>query len=298
MAIFDFSKAKSGGAPMPQGNVGPSPHNNALNLLLRLQQSLDAKDLIEEFAHLIDEEYGLDGYHYHHPSEAIVCQSGHQNRHELAYTLRIEGDDLGEFKVYRARPFEEAESQYVENLLTLLMYPLRNALRYQQALRSAYTDPLTGLCNRSNMQHQLQREVSLSRRENRPMSLVIVDIDNFKRVNDRFGHLSGDQVIRCVAQHLRESLRDFDLIFRYGGEEFVLVLSGADAACAGSIAERLRAAVAAHTCKLDGGGEVSPTISLGVTQLRDDEDPMALFARADEAMYQAKRQGRNAVCIC
>ena len=298
MAILDFSKAKSGGAPTTQGNADPSPPNNALNLLLRLQQSLDAKDLIEEFARLINEECGLDGYHYHHPSEAIVCQSGHQNRHELAYTLRIEGDDLGEFKAYRARPFEEAESQYVENLLTLLMYPLRNALRYQQALRSAYTDPLTGLCNRSNMQHQLQREVSLSRRENRPMSLVIVDIDNFKRVNDRFGHLSGDKVIRCVAQHLRESLRDFDLIFRYGGEEFVLVLSGADAACAGNIAERLRTAVAAHTCKLDGGGEVSPTISLGVTQLRDDEDPMALFARADEAMYQAKRQGRNAVCIC
>ncbi|MEJ2479614.1 MAG: GGDEF domain-containing protein [Acidihalobacter sp.] len=298
MAILDFSKAKSSGAPTPQESSSQSPQTDALNLLLRLQQSLDAKELIEELAQLIGREIGLDGYRYQPPSEAIACQSGHQNRHELAYTLKIEDDELGEFKLYRARPFEESESQYVENLLALLVYPLRNALRYQQALRSAYTDPLTGLCNRSNMQHQLQREVSLSRRENRPMSLVIVDIDNFKRVNDRFGHLSGDQVIRCVAQQLRESLRDFDLIFRYGGEEFVLVLSGADAACAESIAERLRAAVAAHTCKLDGGGEVSPTISLGVSQLRDDEDPMALFARADEAMYQAKGQGRNAVCVC
>jgi diguanylate cyclase (GGDEF)-like protein len=298
MAIFDFSKAKSGEASTPRDTASSTAQNNALSLLLRLQQSLDAKELIEEFARLIGREVGLDGYRYHHRSEAISCQDGHLNRHELAYTLKLEDDELGEFKLYRAKPFEESESRYVEDLLTLLMYPLRNALRYQQALRSAYTDPLTGLCNRSNMMHQLQREISLSRRENRPMSLVIVDIDHFKNINDRFGHLSGDQVIRCVAQHLRDSLRDFDLIFRYGGEEFVLVLSGADAACAGSIAERLRAAVADHTCLLEGGGKVSPTISLGVSQLRDDEDPTALFARADAAMYQAKTHGRNAVCVC
>lgn len=298
MAIFDFSKAKGGEAQTTHEADSTTARNEALNLLLRLQQSLDAKELVEEFAGLVGREVGLDGYRYHHASEAITCQGGHLNRHELAYTLKLEDDDLGEFKLYRARPFEEAESQYVENLLTLLMYPLRNALRYQQALRSAYTDPLTGLCNRSNMMHQLQREISLSRRENRPMSLAIVDIDHFKHVNDRFGHLSGDQVIRCVAQHLRDSLRDFDLIFRYGGEEFVLVLSGADAACASNIGERLRAAVANHTCKLEGGGEVSPTISLGISQLRDDEDPMALFARADAAMYQAKTRGRNTVCVC
>jgi diguanylate cyclase (GGDEF)-like protein len=296
MAIFDFSKAKSG-VPTGDGTATKAVQNGALDLLLRLQQSLDAKELIEEFARLVDQEVGLDGYHYRHQAEAITCQNGHQNRHEIAYTLKLEGHELGEFKVYRAKPFEEAESRQVEDLMTLLVYPLRNALRYQEALRSAYTDPLTGLCNRSNMLRQVQREVSLSRREKRPMSLIIVDIDKFKSINDRFGHLNGDQVICCVAQHLRESLRDFDLIFRYGGEEFVIVLSGTDATSAHSIAERLRQTVAEHTCTLSEGQKVSPTISLGVSELRGEEDPMELFARADLAMYQAKTQGRNRVAV-
>lgn len=296
MAIFDFSKAKSG---EPTGDRGASKavQSGALNLLLRLQQSLDTQELIAEFAQLVDQEVGLDGYHYRHQPEAIICQNGHQNRHEIAYTLKLEGHDLGDFKFYRAKPFEETELRQVEDLLTLLVYPLRNALRYQEALRSAYTDPLTGLCNRSNMLRQVQREVSLARREQRPMSLIIVDIDKFKSVNDRFGHLNGDQVICCVAQQLRESLRDFDLIFRYGGEEFVIVLNGTDVACARSIAERLRQTVAEHTCTLSQGQEVSPTISLGVSELRDNEDPMELFARADLAMYQAKRRGRNTVAV-
>lgn len=298
MAIFDFSKAKNGqGVAVASPALSPATNNEALNLLLRLQQSLDVRELIEEFVGLLIRQVHLDGYQYQHLPGAIACQNGHQNRHEIAYGLQLEGEELGAFRLFRSRPYSESECEEVENLLALLLYPLRNALRYQQALRSAYTDPLTGLCNRSTMLQQLQRQVSLSRREGSPMSLLIVDIDNFKNINDRYGHLNGDKVIRCVATHLRESLRDFDLIFRYGGEEFVVVLGATDLPCAGDIAERLRQAVASHTCVLGANEQVSPTISLGVAQLREAEDPMELFNRADSAMYEAKSRGRNAVAV-
>lgn len=296
MAIIDFSKLKND-SPMGVNAEGGNSATTALQLLLRLQQSLDTEELITQFAQMMTEELAIDGYAYADEHGAIVCQQGYQNRHEIAYTLKIEQQSLGEIKFFRAQPFSEAESRRAEDMLNLLIYPLRNALRYQQAQRAAYTDPLTGLCNRSNMLHQLQREISLAHRENRPTSLLMADIDHFKLINDRYGHLSGDRVIFCVAQLLRQCLRDSDLIFRYGGEEFVIMLSGSNASHAQNIAERLRLAVESGRCELTNGHSVSVTVSIGLSEVRLGEKPMDLFARADQAMYEAKARGRNTVIV-
>ena len=295
MSILDFSKMKNNESSIQQSNLAFS-RQKPIQLLLKLQQSLEIDEIVDRFSELIDLDISIDGYSYVNRPEAIDCQNGHRNRHRIAYTLKLEEQHLGEFIFYRSKPFSEAESEFVENMLGLVVYPLRNALLYRQALRMAYTDSLTGLCNRSNMIQQIQREISLARRERRPMSLVMVDIDHFKHINDRHGHLSGDQVIQCVAQGLRQSLRDFDLIFRYGGEEFVIVMGGADEQAAIPVAERMRKAIAALRHPTEGGESIAPTISLGVTGLSDKDNPESLIARADQAMYQAKKTGRNRIC--
>ncbi|OBS09783.1 GGDEF domain-containing protein [Acidihalobacter prosperus] len=293
MAIFRFPRAQ-GQAAHSTGGDTPSP--GVFDALLRLQATLDIEELLAHFTSLISGELAIDGYSYTGPQDsAIRCQSGHTNRHALAYQLVVDAEQLGELLVYRARPFTEHESMGLEDMLCLLVYPLRNALRYQEALRTSFTDPLTGLGNRSNMYPQIQREISLSHRESRQASLLMIDIDHFKCINDSHGHQSGDQVIICIANIIRSTVRDFDLVFRYGGEEFAVLLVNTDATRAGHVAERLRHNVDQHSCRMSDGRDISPTISIGLSALHDHDTPQSLIERADRALYRAKADGRNCV---
>lgn len=293
MAIFRFPKSDDQNVPSESGSViAPG----AFDALLKLQATLDVEELLARFISLISGELSIDGYSYIGPqASAIHCQGGHTNRHALAYQLMVEAEQLGELLVYRSRPFSEAESMSLEDMLCLLVYPLRNCLRFQEAIRSSFTDPLTGLGNRSNMLPQIQREISLSNREARQASLLMIDIDHFKNINDTQGHLSGDQVIICIADIIRRTVRDFDLVFRYGGEEFAVLLVNTDGVRAHQVAERLRKNVEGHTCRLSNGRSVSPTISIGVSALDRHDTPQTLIERADRGLYRAKSDGRNLV---
>lgn len=300
MAILDFSKEKNSElTALPSKK--PAVQDELVNLLLQFQQSLDVNELITKFAELIEQETGLDGYHYSHSEQAITCRGGSHNRHKIAYTLTIEDQELGEIKFYRSQAFSESESQRIETFLTFLVYPLRNALRYQQAVDSAYIDPLTNLHNRASMLDEMQRLDSLASRGEMTLSLLIVDIDHFKRINDQFGHVNGDKVIRQVAKQLSKNLRDSDHLFRYGGEEFVIILEGLNTHEAAKVAERLRQDIASHTYTFRNNNDANTkeqhthtTISVGISQWHND-DTMALLNRADHALYTAKSEGRNKV---
>jgi diguanylate cyclase (GGDEF)-like protein len=187
-------------------------------------------------------------------------------------------------------------------------YAHEHARRLDTLHDLATRDELTGLNNRREMDRLLHREVSRCQRYSHPLSLIILDIDNFKSINDTFGHLAGDYVLRTISQLLAEQLRSTDSIARYGGDELALILPETSENGTSLIAERMRLAVAAH----DFGpvqpsvhstghlGRLSPTISLGVacagTGIYTAE---SLFAAADRALYQAKLSGRNCtVSLC
>jgi diguanylate cyclase (GGDEF)-like protein len=155
----------------------------------------------------------------------------------------------------------------------------------------AATDPLTGLSSRRSGETQIANEISRARRERRPLSCLLLDIDRFKRVNDTFGHQAGDQLLRDVSDLLRRTVRPYDVLVRWGGEEFLLVLPGADLDVARVLAERIRIAVEA----LDTRGIGSVTISAGVTIFEDDYDFTDTLKVADRRLYQAKAGGRNCV---
>ena len=174
---------------------------------------------------------------------------------------------------------------------------LRTRKLVQEVQLLADFDELTGVLARRRFLRIAQRELFRDRRFDRPMSAVMLDIDHFKKVNDRHGHAVGDQVLRAVAQRCQKIIREIDIFGRYGGEEFSLVLPELDIKQAQDVAERLCLEIAQQPFEIDDG-KLDITISLGITQLTpSDVDIESLLMRADEAMYSAKRAGRNQVAI-
>jgi diguanylate cyclase (GGDEF)-like protein len=155
----------------------------------------------------------------------------------------------------------------------------------------AATDPLTGLANRRGGERHIANEISRAKRERRPLSCVLIDLDRFKQVNDTFGHQAGDQLLRDVSNLLRRTVRAYDILVRWGGEEFLLVLPGVDRDVARMLAERVRIAVEA----LDTHGLGPVTMSAGVAGFENDYDFAATLKTADRRLYQAKASGRNCV---
>jgi diguanylate cyclase (GGDEF)-like protein len=161
----------------------------------------------------------------------------------------------------------------------------------RRLLAQAITDPLTGAYNRRYMEARLEEALQGARRRPEPVSLLMVDVDHFKRVNDEHGHKAGDGVLRGLVQLLRHRARAVDLLFRMGGEEFVLLLADTPEDAAAGVAEELRQAIAA-TALLDGK---VVTASLGVAGARPDDTVESWLRAADAAMYAAKEAGRNRV---
>jgi len=157
------------------------------------------------------------------------------------------------------------------------------------------TDALTGLANRRSLEEFFRSAQIVAMEKGEPLSILMIDIDHFKKFNDSYGHQVGDQVLRLVAKVLQDNVRDGDLAARYGGEELIAVLPGADLGVCAEVAERIRRRISeARLTRRTTGQEISSvTVSIGVAQFRLAESAEAMIERCDRALYQAKRSGRN-----
>jgi diguanylate cyclase (GGDEF)-like protein len=185
-------------------------------------------------------------------------------------------------------------------LLLLALPPvvlLQRSLLHQQLQAAARTDAKTGLLNAGAWQREADTELARAQRSAEPLALLLIDLDHFKRVNDTYGHLVGDQVLLGVATTLCNQLREYDVIGRFGGEEFVVLLPGADTVEACRVAERLRSRVRRLAVPAEDG-TVNVTVSVGVSLFRTHgHDLIELLASADLALYRAKESGRDRVCL-
>ncbi len=219
----------------------------------------------------------------------ILVEEGEQAR-------LLRGLDMG-VNDYLTRPVDKNElAARVRTQITRKRYSdiLRN--RIEESVEMAITDGLTGLYNRRYMETHLATLITQAHDTGRPLSLLIADIDHFKRVNDTHGHDAGDAVLREFAVRFRRNTRGIDLACRLGGEEFVVIMPETDLRRAYQIGERLRATIAAETFALTNGGDLRVTASVGVAAVNFDTDsPTSLYKRADTALYAAKRDGRNRV---
>jgi diguanylate cyclase (GGDEF)-like protein len=228
------------------------------------------------------------------------CEASVDGVAALSHPMR-RGDDVqarvsGVVSVARRdRRFTQGERDLFHYLAEQAAVSIENVGLHETVERQAVTDELTGLFNRRRFQEAMATEVERSKRFGQPVGLVLLDLDDFKTVNDTYGHQQGDLVLREVARVLRETSREIDEPARYGGEELAVVLPGTDLEGAYNLAERVRAGIEDLTLPvLDGEGNLRVTASFGVATLPGSADDMrGLVAAADEALYRAKRAGKN-----
>ena len=261
-----------------------------------LQTTLEVDKVVELFHSEANKVLSYDSLHYQHQSSHCEINTGSRSHHSCNYRLEMNGEWLGELTLTRSKKFADSDTQVLEDLLCKLVYPLRNCLLYREAQAAALQDKLTGLNNRGAFDNSLKREIDLAQRQHSAMSLVMLDIDFFKTVNDNYGHSGGDLALKELATSLIDTMRASDIAFRYGGEEFALILSNTDSKAALLVAERIRVAVSQLSCN-DGSRSFGFTVSLGVAQLNHGEDGASLFNRADSALYKAKKAGRNQTIV-
>ena len=203
-----------------------------------------------------------------------------------------EGEPLGTLAAFwrgEEREATDEELAALEELAARAGPAIENARRFQEARQLADLDALTTLHNRRYFHETLGRECARAHRYNRQLALVLFDIDDFKAINDRIGHLAGDSVLAGVAERLQSVVRSADIACRVGGDEFAVILPESGLSDAGQLYRRVQSAV--------GVGPIGPFnrlhLSAGIAQLRSDDDATSLFERADEALYQAKEAGKG-----
>ena len=171
---------------------------------------------------------------------------------------------------------------------------LEQAKTIEQLKGRLRLDPLTGLLNRHALFTDLEKELSRSKRYDVPVSLIMIDIDDFKDINDTYGHITGDRLLKKLAEIFISSVRDSDSVYRYGGEEFVILCPHTDCESAMQLGERLRENVRRYRFVPDkGAGAISISISVGVTGALKEDDPESVIRRADEALYTSKLGGKD-----
>jgi two-component system cell cycle response regulator len=222
---------------------------------------------------------------------AILAIADADNNTRLVRGLEIGVND------YLTRPVDKNELKArVRTQIRKKRYAERLRDNVQMSIEMAITDALTGLYNRRYMESHVGTLMEQATSRGKPLTVLILDIDYFKAINDGWGHDAGDDVLREFALRIRKAIRGIDLACRYGGEEFVVVMPETDMAVATVVAERLRRRIASEPFPIQQGGKmIEVTISIGIAALGRDDTAATVLKRADQALYRAKRDGRNRV---
>lgn len=299
MSVVIGANVANGATTLPLTSLTPEQElTTRVRLSQSLQMSLDPADVLRAFFKHIQSLVSVSGLLFKSASSLDDFTIGRECLHHCDYRLTTDEGYLGEVIFNRSKRFADAELHTLEFLLGSLVYPLRNAIRYQTAMRLALLDPLTLLGNRAALDTALLREFQMADRYHYDFSLLMIDVDFFKRINDTYGHHCGDLVLCEIAKAIQSVCRGTDMSFRYGGEEFVVVLSKTNAEGAMVIAERIRQQIDQTPVKLNGQS-ISTSVSIGTaTRSADQKEQLKeIFERADNALYRAKANGRNCV-IC
>ena len=260
------------------------------SLSISISSSLVMKDAVESGSYVLEENFHNSKYYKGTNNPFIKKKSF------LTIPLMMGNETIGVLNLNESEDdlFIKNNLNNILNIADFISLSIGNAVLYEQAKKVAVTDALTGIANRSSMEMALNNEFERSKRYDAPLSVIFLDIDNFKGVNDTYGHQKGDEVLVAVASLLQKFCRTNDVAARYGGEEFLMLLPHSNAQGAFKIAERVREEV----MKMTFFWKESPfsvTISCGVAELNKDfmGNAEQLVAAGDRALYDAKNSGRN-----
>lgn len=260
----------------------------------RLHEYLDFYQLFNTFINELRATVPFDSIEYENKSTETSLVNGSTGRHHFECTLKYEGLTLGKIRITRDSKLLDHELDIIETMLAGLTLPLRNALRYQQAVRFALRDELTGLRNGSYYHDVVDLEIKRSHRYKNPFSLLMLDLDDFEKINTKYGRQAGDAILHEVAVRISEKARSSDVVFRNAGDKFLVFLPNTDKAEARIVAGRIKDFVLARTCEYEDK-VISFTLSAGVVTVAHGDTADKLIDRADKAMFHAKILGKDRI---
>ena len=266
----------------------------SLRTMYILQSTLDINILIELFDNELKKIVSHDYLNYKNSIENINIDLGEIIKEKLIFNLKINNNSFGKFIIARNIKFNKWEINEIKNLMSVLVQPINNALNYRQAITNASIDPVTKLNNRTLFNKIINQEIDFAQRYKQKLLLMILDLDNFKKINDNFGHNIGDILLGLIGQKLTKFMRRSDLVFRYGGDEFCIILRNTILDGANNLANRVRNNI--NEKEYDCNDiKIKISVSIGLAELHHDDDYMKFIERADKLLYKAKKAGRNNV---
>lgn len=257
----------------------------------QLQTTLDIEQLLSIYLAAIGASHKVAAVEldtYHGKFTAGMPSSSHE---ELALPIQINDQLMGRLRYFSTKPITDILLSSLSNFQKRLVFPLRNALAFWQLQQMALKDPLTAIGNRASYDDAIGRAICSAKRRDTKFSLMVLDLDNFKQANDRYGHQLGDQILVRFTQLLLDCIRGTDQAFRFGGDEFAIILDEQAKDCARFVAERLQQAV----LNSEITQKYSVGVSIGYAVFDKADSTTSLFARADKALYDAKHAGKNCV---
>ena len=263
------------------------------SLIEQLQTTLDIEQLLAIYLNAIANVYKINAVELETFHGKFKAGKIHQHLQLMTLPIRIDNRLMGRVSYYSQKPITDILMSSLTGYQKSLVFPLRNALAFWQLQKMALKDPLTGIGNRAMYNDTIVRKLQQAKRYDEPFVLMVLDLDNFKQVNDGHGHLMGDEILMAFAKLVEQCLRGEDQIFRFGGDEFAVLLDKQGSDAAKIVAARIHHAVSQHPLF----NKYGVSTSIGCACFNKADTATDLFARADKALYAAKDAGKNCMKI-
>jgi len=265
-----------------------------LELAFCLQSTLDIQNILQLFVNYLTKKISVEHVGYMMPEKKVAFSQGEETQYYFHQDLYHNDKNLGQLVLGSNNIFTEDDRNTIKNSLVALLYPINNAINYLNAVEASLLDPLTCVGNKKAFNTTLHNELSLSQRHEHPLSMLALDLDNFKLINDTYGHATGDSILILFTQNIKNCVRKTDQIFRIGGEEFIVLLRNTNKQGAQKLAERIKNTIATEKIN-DNDNIIAITTSIGVASATLNDTEKSFYMRADKALYQAKAEGRNCI---
>ena len=271
----------------------PEQFDSVFHLIHKFQNHLNIHELINVYIETVRSCLPFNGLRYRYPLLAANYTYGNCVNPICNYQLITEHDVWGDITIYRDTHLTKRELHQIELITSLLIHPLKMAIIQASSALSTIDGNIVGLSNPELVNQMITREGKLAIREQIPMSIVMFNVDRFRRIYDLTGHIYSDYVLYEIMQVMRNKLRDTDLLFRYFGDTFCLILKGVTARSATSISERVRNSIDQYKFKYPNKKSLHITLSAGITKLAKTDTLNSFVTRANKALSLAKQSGRN-----